>query len=238
MKKTLLFLSLLSPLFSAFSQNQNPPTERQLIEKTIELYFDGWATGDSTKLGMAMHSSCHLKNYNNGKFTEFSRSRYLSLFKPRDRPANLSTRIVVIDITNNMGSAKVEISTATDLFTDYFNLMKTNEGWFIADKVSTRTPHRIVDVNVIKPEKEMILEGLKRPWSMAFLSEEEVLISEKEGDLVRFNITKKEKFKIAGFPTDLEDSLGTFGDNTGKFEVLLDPDFKKLDSSRKCNFII
>jgi aldose sugar dehydrogenase len=226
MKKTLLFLSLLSPLFSAFSQNQNPPTERQLIEKTIELYFDGWATGDSTKLGMAMHSSCHLKNYNNGKFTEFSRSRYLSLFKPRDRPSNLSTRIVVIDITNNMGSAKVEISTATDLFTDYFNLMKTNEGWFIADKVSTRTPHRIVDVNVIKPEKEMILEGLKRPWSIAFLSEDEVLISEKEGDLVRFNLTKKEKIKINGFPIDLEDSLGGFGDNTGKFEVLLDPDFK------------
>ena len=37
---------------------------------------------------------------------------------------------------------------------------------------------------------------------------------------------KKEKTRIQGFPTDLEDSLGGFGDNTGKFEILLDPDFK------------
>jgi hypothetical protein len=28
--------------------------------------------------------------------------------------------------------------------------MKTNEGWFIADKVSTRTPHRIVEISVEK----------------------------------------------------------------------------------------
>jgi glucose/arabinose dehydrogenase len=104
--------------------------------------------------------------------------------------------------------------------------MKTTEGWVIADKVSTRTPHKIVDINAIRPEKETILGGLKRPWSMVFMSDDEVLISEKEGDLIKFNLSKKEKTTIQGFPADLEDSLGGFGDNTGKFEVLLDPDFK------------
>jgi aldose sugar dehydrogenase len=226
MKKILVLLCLLFPIFSAFSQHQSTPTERQLIEKTIELYFDGWATGDTIKLGKAMHASCHLKNFRDGKFFDFTRTRYLSGFRPREKPANLSSRIVSIDVTNNMGSAKVEISTATDLFTDYFNLMKTNEGWFIADKVSTRTSHKVFDVNAIKPEKETILEGLKRPWSIAFLSEDEVLISEKEGDLAKYDLLKKVKTKIQGYPTDLEDSLGGFGDNTGKFEVLLDPDFK------------
>jgi len=225
MKKLILFLSLFSGSSPVFSQSAS--TERQLIENTIQLYFDGWATGDTIKVGKAMHASCHLKNYSNGKFTEFTRNHYLSLFKPHERPKNLVTRIVAIDITNNMGSAKVEISTAKDLFTDYFNLMKTDEGWFIADKVSTRTPHKIFDINAIQLQKETVLEGLKRPWSMAFLSEDEVLISEKEGDLVKFNLLKKERTRIQGFPTDLEDSLGGFGDNTGKFEVLLDPDFKK-----------
>jgi aldose sugar dehydrogenase len=143
MKKILLFLGFSFAIFSVFSQNS--PTERELIEKTIQLYFDGWATGDSTKLGQAMHTSCHLKLFRDGKFTEFSRSQYLNLFKPHERSKNLSTRIVSVDITNNMGSAKVEISTEKDLFTDYFNLMKTNEGWFIADKVSTRTPHKVVE---------------------------------------------------------------------------------------------
>jgi glucose/arabinose dehydrogenase len=220
MKETILLLILLTT-FRAFGQNT--PTEMQLIENTIQLYFDGWATGDTTKLGKAMHASCHLKNYRDGKFTSFSRSQYLGLFKPHDRPKNLHTQIVALDITNNMGSAKIEIINERETFTDYFNLMKTNEGWMIADKVSTRTPHK---TNGAKPQKETVLDGLKRPWSIAFLSEDEVLISEKEGDLIKYNLEKKEKIKITGFPTDLEDSLDGFGDNTGKFEVLLDPDFR------------
>lgn len=224
MKKLLLLVSLWAVFVSAFSQNS--PTDRQLIENTLQLYFDGWATGDTTKVGKAMHASCHLKNYRDGKFVDYSRNHYLSLFKPHARPKNLITNIVTIDVTDNMGSAKVEISTERDLFTDYFNLMKTNEGWVIADKVSTRKSHRIVDINAIQLQKETIAEGLKRPWSMAFITEEEVLISEKEGSLLKFNLLTKEKTKIQGFPTDLEDSLGGFGDNTGKFEVLLDPDFK------------
>ncbi|AYQ31915.1 PQQ-dependent sugar dehydrogenase [Runella sp. SP2] len=224
MKKGTLLLSLLISGFSAFCQDNL--TERQQIENTIQLYFDGWATGDTTKVGKAMHASCHLKNYRDGKFIDYSRNQYLSFFKPHPRPKNLTTRIVAIDVTDNMGSAKVEISTEKDLFTDYFNLMKTNEGWLIADKVSTRKSHRVFDINAIQLQKETIVEGLKRPWSMAFISEEEALISEKEGDLVLLNLVTKERKTIQGFPTDLEDSLGGFGDNTGKFEVLLDPDFK------------
>lgn len=223
MKKLILVTCLSISLIPAFSQNTL--TDRQLIEEMIQLYFDGWATGDTMKLGKAMHESCRLKNYGDRKFVEYSRSQYLSFFKPHARPQNLSTRIVSVDITNNMGSAKVEISTARDLFTDYFNLMKTSEGWVIADKVSTRTPHKTFDINVIRLEKETILEGLKRPWSIAFITEQEALVSEKNGDLIKVNLLKKEKTKIEGFPSDMEDSLGGFGDNTGKFEILLDPDF-------------
>ena len=226
MKKLIPSVILCAFIFPVFSQPT--PSERQLVENTIQLYFDGWATGDTAKLGKAMHVSCRLKNFRDGKFVVFSRNEYISLFKPRERPKNLTTRIVTLDITNNMGSAKVEISAERDLFTDYFNLMKTDGGWVIADKVSTRTPHKTFDINLINPVKETILEGLKRPWSIAFISEDEVLISEKEGDLVKYNLVKKEKTSITGFPTDMADSIGFYhpGDNTGKFEVLLDPDFK------------
>jgi glucose/arabinose dehydrogenase len=223
MKKLILLTGLSAVLIPAFSQQTI--TERQLIESMIQLYFDGWAAGDTLKLGKAMHASCRLKNYRDGKFVEYPRNQYLSFFKPHARPQNLNTRIVSIDITNNMGSAKVEISTERDLFTDYFNLMKISEGWVIADKVSTRTPHKTFDVNAIRPEKETVLEGLKRPWSIAFITEEEALVSEKDGDLVKVNLLKKEKTRIEGFPSDMADSLTGFGDNTGKFDILLDPDF-------------
>lgn len=223
MKKLILATCLSVIFIPTFSQSTL--TDRQLIENIIQLYFDGWATGDTMKLGKAMHASCHLKNYRDGKFIEYSRNQYLSLFKPHARSQNLSTHIVSVDITNNMGSAKVEIGAAQDLFTDYFNLMKTNEGWVIADKISTRTPHKTFDINAIRLEKETILEGLKRPWSIAFITEQEALISEKNGDLVKVNLLKKEKVKIEGFPSDMEDSFIGVGDNTGKFEILLDPDF-------------
>jgi aldose sugar dehydrogenase len=116
------------------------PSNIDSIQTTIGFYLDGWATGDTMKIGKAMHASCHLKFYRENVFTEFSRNEYLSRFKPRERPASLTTRIVSIDITENIASAKIEIVTEKDIFTDYFNLIRTNEAWCIVDKVSVRKP--------------------------------------------------------------------------------------------------
>lgn len=112
--------------------------EKESVTKTIQLYFDGWATGDSIKVGKAMHSTCHLKFFRDGKFTDIDRATYLSRFKLRERDKDLITQIAQLDITENIASAKTEIITAKDIFTDYFNLIKTDEGWFIVDKVSVR----------------------------------------------------------------------------------------------------
>lgn len=94
-----------------------------------------------------------------------------------------------------------------------------------------------------RPAKETIIDGLKRPWSMVFLSENEVLLTEKDGDLLKINLKNKEKTIIKGFPKDLADSLVVFAKdyplgtypsrtngfkgryNAGILEVRLDPDF-------------
>lgn len=77
------------------------------------------------------------------------------------------------------------------------------------------------------PQKQIVMEGLNRPWSIAFLNEHEALVTEKNGTLVRVHLDQKSKKNIAGFPTDLVDSIGAlnFGDNSGIFEILLHPDF-------------
>jgi aldose sugar dehydrogenase len=227
MKNALLFLGLFLNLFTLTAQTANSQTDRQLIENTIQLYFDGWATGDTNKLGQAMHYTCHLKNVRDGKFIDIPRLDYLSRFKPRERDKNLTANIVYVDITDNkVAGAKVEINTATLKFTDYFNLMKTSEGWFIVDKISTNAPYKSIVSNASKPEKEVILEGLKRPWSIAFISEDDVLVTEKEGELLSINLKTKVKTPIKGFPTDMVKSAN-FGDNSGIFEVLLDPNFNQ-----------
>lgn len=234
MKNLLLFLLMILAFLTVPAQDSANQTERQLVENTIQLYFDGWATGDRTKLDKAMHFSCRLKNFRDGKFLEYDKATYLGFQKPHARDKNLQTRIVSIDITDIVGSAKVEIITEKDVFTDYFNLMKTNEGWFIVDKVAVRKSKTSGDVPQIKPElnvkpeKEIVLENLKRPWSIAFLTEEEALVAEKEGDLVKVNLSTKQKVKIKGFPDDVTGKRVEYsGENDGLFEVLIDPSFDK-----------
>ncbi|QCX01538.1 PQQ-dependent sugar dehydrogenase [Aggregatimonas sangjinii] len=108
-----------------------------------------------------------------------------------------------------------------------------------------KTDSKVAIQEVIVPKKETVIDGLARPWSMAFISEEEVLLSEKDGDLLRIDLRTKEKFPIQGFPTDRMDSLhyrkadytpGTFPArlednikvtfNAGILEVVLDSDYK------------
>ncbi len=74
----------------------------------------------------------------------------------------------------------------------------------------------------------MIVDSLNHPWSMAFISEDDVLITEKDGDLLRVHLTSKKRSIVKGFPRDLTDSIRVVwrGDNSGIFEVVLHPDFK------------
>lgn len=102
------------------------------------------------------------------------------------------------------------------------------------------------NINPVIPAKETIVDGLSRPWSIAFLSEDEVLLSEKDGDLLRIDLVSKKKFPIKGFPEDRMDSLlyrkadyepGVYPNrmpdgiketfNAGILEVRLDPDFEE-----------
>jgi hypothetical protein len=135
--RKIIFVKQAAP-YTFQKQTQHSLPDGQLINATIQLYFDGWATGDTTKIGKAMHGTCHLKFFRDGLFTDMTRAEYLGRFKPRLRPDGLTTRIVALDMTDNIASAKTEIDTGKDVFTDYFNLIKTNEGWFIVDKVAVR----------------------------------------------------------------------------------------------------
>ena len=149
-----LFISFSFLFFNAHAQENDTTNDWLLIQKTLNLYLDGQATGDSIKVGMSFHDSWQLKYIADNKFNIVTKSQYLSGYKsPNPRSSNWSGRIVFIDITNAVAVAKVEISTFRLLFTDYFNLMKTNQGWFIVDKISTRTPHKTVEAATVKPKE-------------------------------------------------------------------------------------
>lgn len=85
---------------------------------------------------------------------------------------------------------------------------------------------KVITSNI--PSKHIVMDSLNHPWSIAFLSNKEALVSEKDGNLLHIDLNSKEKRVIKGFPTDLTDSIRAihFGDNSGIFEVLVDPNFK------------
>lgn len=111
--------------------------EKNLITQTIETYFDGWMTGDTLKIGKVMHSSCNLKNIKENQVIVIDRKSYLSRFKLRPKLENSFGRIIIIDNTGTIAAAKCEIETPERIFTDYFNMMKLNDKWYIVDKIST-----------------------------------------------------------------------------------------------------
>jgi len=80
------------------------------------------------------------------------------------------------------------------------------------------------------PVKEVVLDNLKSPWSIAFITDTDALISEKGGNLLRVNLTDKSRAIIDGFPDDLaNDTAGEKykGGNNGIFDVVLDPNFSE-----------
>lgn len=138
--KFLLFLFALFLSACAINKSQqviNDPKEEVLIRQTIDTYFEGWMTGDTTKLGKAMHATCQLKNVKDNEVLIFNRAKYLSFFKLRPRRENSGGRVISINITNDIAAAKCEISTPKRLYTDYFNMMKIDDEWYIVDKIAT-----------------------------------------------------------------------------------------------------
>ena len=150
MRKVFLFISVILFSFTVNAQVSDTTNDLALIEKTINLYLEGQATGDSVKVGSSFHDTWQLKYFADDKVNVVTKSKYITGFQKHDRPKNWSARTVFVDITNNVAVAKVEISTATLLFTDYFHFMKTNQGWLIVDKISARTPHKTVEATVAK----------------------------------------------------------------------------------------
>lgn len=147
MKLITFFLLLMSLVLFSCEQKKLPqqtylnnPQDEALIRSTIGNYFEGWMTGDTTKIGSAMHATCQLKNIKDGGVIIFDRATYLGFFKPRPRRENSGGKIIDINITGNIASAKCEIDTPRRLYTDYFNMMKLGERWYIVDKIAASVP--------------------------------------------------------------------------------------------------
>lgn len=71
---------------------------------------------------------------------------------------------------------------------------------------------------------EPVASGLRHPWSVAFLPDGDFLVAEKNGGLMRVDAAGG-LHAIDGLPAGVDTTQQLPGDNSGLFEVALDPDF-------------
>lgn len=75
--------------------------------------------------------------------------------------------------------------------------------------------------------RTVVVDGLKSPWSVAFIDAERALIAQKEGGVVIANLASGAVTAVTGTPSDLVDTIRSEAraDNGGLFDIILDPHF-------------
>ncbi len=160
---------------------------------------------------------------------------------------NRDGKIIALDIELNVAYAKLQVDMQRNQkrYYDLILLKKVEGAWKIIAKCTSAEPIPKTPKELrYSPQKEIILDGLNHPWSMAFVSEYDAIIAEKDGQLLRVDLKTKKREGITGLPKDVARAIlidtakyetgvffsqahgKTVSYNAGWFQVLLDPDFK------------
>ena len=246
MKHMLLSLCLLFGLSSA----ARAQSDEEQIRRTLWTFIDGTVYNYPDSIAGAFYPNTRMFLFHESDTVwTMTGEEYAALYTRRP-PGTRNARygsIVSLDIVGEAAYAKVKIRIP-GFGRDYYDLLllkKFAEGWKITGKVTWAEPiPKMPQEQMAQPTKEVVMEGLKRPWSMAFLSETEALVAEKDGDLLRVNLSTGERKAIAGLPEDVgrpilidttQHAQGVFPGpahgqrhafNAGWFQVLLDPKFE------------
>ena len=241
------FTSILIFLFlnNVFSQ-----TEQEQIKQVLFDYLDGSNYNYPERIKKAFRPGTPMYLYNTmDTVLIYSVEKYASLFGRRKAGQSNGREgsVVSIDIVRDIAYAKVKIRIPSfgRIFYDMMLLKKIEGNWKIISKCATAEPMpKIADEWISSPSKEIVMDNLQRPWSIAFLSEEEAIIAEKDGDIIRANLKTGKREIITGLPKDVareklidttKFDKGTFPTqlhgktlslNAGWFQVLTDPDFQ------------
>jgi len=108
------------------------------IKQVIQWYFDGTSQGKPALVEKAFLPSLELQYVTReGKFKRWLGENYIGGLKVGKKNSRVG-EIIAIDVTGNSAMAKATITNKTTVFTDYFLLLKLDQGWKITNKIFTR----------------------------------------------------------------------------------------------------
>ncbi|MER5500577.1 MULTISPECIES: nuclear transport factor 2 family protein [unclassified Streptomyces] len=118
------------------------PAAHDAVLEPLHAYIRTHATGDPAHLHDAFLPTARIEGIRDGTFVSWPLEEYRTLFPGRpapDEPAR-SRRIDTLDVHGTVATATMTLSHGTDTFTDIFLLVRTDDGWRIANKAYHRSP--------------------------------------------------------------------------------------------------
>ena len=125
------------------SQSKSTLTAEQLAAcAPIEQYFLGHAHDDARYMRSAFLPTAHIESMREGVLTSWPLDVYCERFsgKPAADEATRLRHIDWIEVTASAASARVTLVHGATTFTDFFVLLKTQDGWKIANKAFVGQP--------------------------------------------------------------------------------------------------
>lgn len=117
-------------------QAQVQSSNLQLIEKTINHYFDGMVNHNAQSIEKAFHPTATMK-WNEEKYMVVNATEALVDYVNSNNPVKTKTSIVSINIVGDAANAQLELEYESFYFIDFMHLMKIEEEWKIISKTYT-----------------------------------------------------------------------------------------------------
>ncbi|WP_030954530.1 nuclear transport factor 2 family protein [Streptomyces sp. NRRL S-481] len=118
------------------------PAVKDAVLEPLRAYIRGHASGDPTHFHDAFLPTAHIEGIRDGAFVSWCLDEYCALFQGRPAPdePTRTRRIDTIDVHGTVATATMTLCHGADTFTDVFLLVRTDDGWRIANKAYHRHP--------------------------------------------------------------------------------------------------
>jgi hypothetical protein len=128
---------LLAPLGAWSAARHAASDDEQAIRRTLQVYFDGHATGKRDVMAGAFHPDARLSWIKDGAYATRTLEEFLSGFSGQPAPdeSERHRRVVSVDIVGTAAIAKLELDYPDATFIDYMTLLEVADGdWKIVHK--------------------------------------------------------------------------------------------------------
>ena len=127
---------------AAADQRLTDHPEEQAVRVPLQHYMQGHASDDAQHMRKAFMPTARIESVREGPLTSWTLDTYCQRFKMNHRNNDLIGRSIdAIDIAGTAASAKITLVHGNITFIDYFVLLKTEDGWKIANKAFHAQPH-------------------------------------------------------------------------------------------------